>query len=87
MNLLTEILNGRRAVTGDTVLHLGRFFGTAGEFWLNHRKLYELRRAEQTACGSWSERRHRESHRRALGQRLPALVPLALHLPGRSRFR
>ena len=47
MNLLTEILNGRRAVTGDTVLHLGRFFGTAGEFWLNHRKLYELRRAEQ----------------------------------------
>ncbi len=47
MNRITEILNGRRAVTGDTALRLGRFFGTSGEFWLNLQKLYELRRAEQ----------------------------------------
>ena len=38
---------GRRAVTGDTALRLGRFFGTSGEFWLNLQKLYELRRAEK----------------------------------------
>ena len=44
-NRVTEILNGRRAVTGDTALRLGRFFGTSGEFWLNLQKLYELRRA------------------------------------------
>ena len=47
VNRITEILNGRRAVTGDTALRLGRFFGTSGEFWLNLQKLYELRRAEQ----------------------------------------
>ena len=46
-NRITEILNGRRAVTGDTALRLGHFFGTSGEFWLNLQKLYELRRAEQ----------------------------------------
>lgn len=47
VNRITEILNGRRAVTGDTALRLGRFFGTSGEFWLNLQKLYELRLAER----------------------------------------
>jgi len=46
-NRITEILNGRRAVTGDTALRLGHFFGTSPEFWLNLQKLYELRLAEQ----------------------------------------
>ena len=47
VNRITEILDGRRAVTGDTALRLGRFFGTSGEFWLNLQKRYELRRAER----------------------------------------
>ena len=47
VNRITEILDGRRAVTGDTALRLGRFFGTSGEFWLNLQKLYELRLAER----------------------------------------
>jgi addiction module HigA family antidote len=46
-NRITEILNGRRAVTGDTALRLGHFFGTSPEFWMNLQKLYELRLAEQ----------------------------------------
>ena len=46
-NRITAILNGQRAVTGDTALRLGRFFGTSGEFWLNLQKLYELRLAER----------------------------------------
>ena len=45
-NRITEILNGRRAVTGDTALRLGHFFGTSPEFWMNLQKLYELRLAE-----------------------------------------
>ncbi len=45
-NRITEILNGRRAVTGDTALRLGHFFGTSPEFWLNLQKIYELRLAE-----------------------------------------
>ena len=44
---IAEILGGHRAVTGDTALRLGHFFGTSGEFWLNLQKLYELRCAEQ----------------------------------------
>ena len=46
-NRITEILNGRRAVTGDTALCLGHFFGTSAEFWLNLQELYELRLAEK----------------------------------------
>ena len=46
-NRITEILNGQRAVTADTALRLGHFFGTSAEFWMNLQKLYELRLAEQ----------------------------------------
>lgn len=46
-NRITEILNSQRAVTGDTALRLGHFFGTSAEFWMNLQKLYELRLAEQ----------------------------------------
>ena len=46
-NRITEILNGRRAITADTALRLGHFFGTSAEFWLNLQKLYELRLAEK----------------------------------------
>ena len=46
-NRVTEILNGRRAITGDTALRLAHFFGTTAEFWLNLQSLYELRIAEK----------------------------------------
>ena len=46
-NRITHILNGQRAVTGDTALRLGHFFGTSAEFWLNLQKIYELRVAER----------------------------------------
>ena len=48
-NRITGILNGRRAVTGDTALRLGHFFGASPEFWLNLQKIYELRLAEAKA--------------------------------------
>jgi antitoxin HigA-1 len=46
-NRITHILHGQRAITGDTALRLGHFFGTSAEFWLNLQKLYELRIAER----------------------------------------
>ena len=46
-NRITEILNGRRAITGDTALRLAHFFGTSAEFWLNLQSLYEIRLVEQ----------------------------------------
>ena len=45
-NRVTKILNGQRAITGDTALRLARFFGTDAEFWLNLQSLHELRVAE-----------------------------------------
>ena len=46
-NRITEILNGQRAITGDTALRLAHFFGTTAEFWLNLQSLYEIRGAER----------------------------------------
>ena len=48
-NRITGILNGQRAITGDSALRLAHFFGTSAEFWLNLQKLYELRLAETKA--------------------------------------
>lgn len=48
-NRITGILNGQRAITGDSALRLAHFFGTSAEFWLNLQKLYELRLAEVKA--------------------------------------
>ncbi|MGI9071486.1 MAG: HigA family addiction module antitoxin [Bryobacteraceae bacterium] len=48
-NRITAILNGQRAITGDTALRLAHFFGTSPEFWLNLQSLYELRIAQKKA--------------------------------------
>ena len=48
-NRITEILNGQRAITGDTALRLAHFFGTSAQFWLNLQSLYEIRLAERKA--------------------------------------
>ena len=48
-NRITGILNGQRAITGDSALRLAHFFGTSAEFWLNLQKLYDLRVAEAKA--------------------------------------
>ncbi len=46
-NRVTQIMNGRRSITGDTALRLAHFFGTSPEFWLNLQALYEIRIAER----------------------------------------
>jgi addiction module HigA family antidote len=46
-NRVTQIINGQRAITAETALRLGRWFGTSADFWLNLQTQYELRRAEQ----------------------------------------
>ena len=48
-NRITQILNGTRAITGDTALRLAHFFGTSAQFWLNLQSLYELRLAQEKA--------------------------------------
>jgi addiction module HigA family antidote len=46
-NRVTAILNGQRAISGDTALRLAHFFGTTPQFWLNLQGLYEIRLAEE----------------------------------------
>jgi len=46
-NRMTQILNGRRSITGDTALRLAHFFGMSAEFWLNLQGIYEIRLAKK----------------------------------------
>jgi addiction module HigA family antidote len=46
-NRLTEILNGRRAITADTAMRLGRYFGTSAQMWMNLQARYDLEAAEE----------------------------------------
>jgi addiction module HigA family antidote len=47
-NRITQILHGKRAITGDTALRLGHWFGTSAQFWLNLQGAYDIRVAEKT---------------------------------------
>ena len=47
VNRVTGIINGQRAITADTALRLGHWFGTSPAFWMNLQSLYEVRLAEQ----------------------------------------
>jgi antitoxin HigA-1 len=46
-NRVTQIINGQLAITAETALRLGQWFGASPDFWLNLQKQYELRLAEQ----------------------------------------
>jgi addiction module HigA family antidote len=41
-NRISQILAGKRNVTADSALRLGRYFGTSPDFWMNLQKTYEL---------------------------------------------
>jgi addiction module HigA family antidote len=46
-NRVSEILNGKRAVTVDTALRLARWIGSSPQFLLNLQQIYDLRIAEE----------------------------------------
>jgi antitoxin HigA-1 len=87
-NRITEILHYRRATTGAT-LRLGHFFGTSLDFWLNLRKLYELRLAEDKAGKTIKElptlaKRERKGDARCFGQHSPSGPRQGLSLASRA---
>ena len=45
---ISEIISGKRAITADTALRLGKYFGVSPEIWLNLQTDYELRIARRT---------------------------------------
>jgi addiction module HigA family antidote len=48
-NRITQILQGKRTITGDTALRLGHWFGTSPQFWLNLQSAYDIRVAAEEA--------------------------------------
>lgn len=44
---INEVVHGRRAITADTALRLGRYFGMEAEFWLNLQAHYDLETTEE----------------------------------------
>ncbi len=42
-NRISQIINGKREITADTALRLGRFFGVEPEFWLNLQTRYNMK--------------------------------------------
>lgn len=55
---VNEIIHGRRAITADTALRLGRFFGMEGEFWLNLQTHYDM----EVALDALKDRLDKEVH-------------------------
>lgn len=41
-NRLYQLLAGKRSITADTALRLGRYFGMSADFWMNLQSAYEL---------------------------------------------
>ncbi|MHB8520048.1 MAG: HigA family addiction module antitoxin [Limisphaerales bacterium] len=48
---INEIAKGERAITADTALRLGRYFGMAPEFWLNLQSHYDLEWEQERLSG------------------------------------
>lgn len=51
-NRISEIVNGKRAITADTALRLGKYFGVSPELWLDLQSDYDIRIAQRTV---WPE--------------------------------
>lgn len=48
-NRISQIIQGKRAISGDTALRLGHWFGMSPQFWLNLQSAYDMRAAEKTS--------------------------------------
>jgi addiction module HigA family antidote len=44
---ITDILNGRRAISADTAVRLGRYFGNKAQFWLDLQSQYDIAMVER----------------------------------------
>lgn len=46
-NRISQIISGKRAITGDTALRFGQWFGTDAQFWINLQAQFDLAVADQ----------------------------------------
>ena len=45
---ISAIVNGKRSITADTALRLGKYFGVSPEIWMGLQSVYDLRVAQRT---------------------------------------
>ena len=53
---ITDILNGRRSITADTAVRLGRYFGNSAQFWLDLQSQYDIAVVERKSGAEISRR-------------------------------
>jgi addiction module HigA family antidote len=58
---VSAIVNGKRSITADTAIRLGRYFGTSPEVWTGLQSDYELRIAQRTIGPEIEKRIHRHA--------------------------
>jgi addiction module HigA family antidote len=61
-NRITQIVQAKRAITGDTALRLGHWFGNSPQFWLNLQGAYDIRIATETAGAEIAKLPKRKAH-------------------------
>ncbi len=94
-NRVSQIIAGKRSVTGDTALRFGHWIGVDPQFWLNLQTQFDLAAADQrigaavrelpTAAGSWPLREEQSSgHRWQEGGLEPAAIPRYAHPDART---
>jgi len=55
---ITDILNGRRSITADTAVRLGRFFGNTAQFWLDLQSQHDIAVIERDRGADIARRVH-----------------------------
>ena len=53
---ITDILNGRRSITADTAVRLGRYFGNSAQFWLDLQSQHDIAVVEKEKGAEIKER-------------------------------
>ncbi len=53
---ITDILNGRRSITADTAVRLGRYFGNGSRFWIDLQGQYDIALVERERGDEIAER-------------------------------
>ena len=55
---INEIVHGKRSITADTALRLGKFFNMTPQFWMNLQSRYDLEVAEDNLAGKLEKEVH-----------------------------
>lgn len=55
LSRVSLIVNGKRAITAETAMRLGRYFGTSAQMWMNLQTAYDLEVAAKKAAAMMKE--------------------------------